>query len=225
MIHQYRFNNIIRLGSFTWVLCISLTVIMILVAVGRSAEFNSPRIASAGSVQVEKSTGGCKSILHFLNIEPTVLFVREQERLLQLVKIALSNNLKAAEDQLDVNVGAWKQSLAMAKVARCESNFNIYVPDVSATNALESAASNLYLSQPRRILFTHIPARCTIKIFTSSGVYVDEIKVSDNAPDNGIVNWDMLTKEGLEITAGVYLYYVKFDETGKEKLGKFAVIK
>jgi hypothetical protein len=35
----------------------------------------------------------------------------------------------------------------------------------------------------------------------------------------------MLTKEGLEIAAGVYLYYVKSEDTGKEKLGKFAVIK
>ena len=94
-----------------------------------------------------------------------------------------------------------------------------------ATNAMESAVSNPYLNQPRRLLFTHIPARCTIKIFTSSGVFVDEIKVADNTAENGIVHWDMLTNEGLEIAAGVYLYHVKSEETGKEKLGKFAVIK
>jgi hypothetical protein len=94
-----------------------------------------------------------------------------------------------------------------------------------ATNAMESAVSNPYLNQPRRLMFTHIPARCTIKIFTSSGVYIDEIKVEDNPPDNGIVHWDMLTKEGLEIAAGIYLYHIKSTETGKEKLGKFAVIK
>jgi len=93
------------------------------------------------------------------------------------------------------------------------------------TNAMESAVSNPYLNQPRRLLFTHIPARCTIKIFTSSGVFVDEIKVADNTAENGIVHWDMLTNEGLEIAAGVYLYHVKSEETGKEKLGKFAVIK
>jgi hypothetical protein len=94
-----------------------------------------------------------------------------------------------------------------------------------ATNAMESAVSNPYLNQPRRLMFTHIPSRCTIKIFTSSGVYIDEIKVADNPPDNGIVHWDMLTKEGLEIAAGIYLYHIKSDESGKEKLGKFAVIK
>jgi len=94
-----------------------------------------------------------------------------------------------------------------------------------ATNAMESAVSNPYLNQPRRLMFTHIPAQCRIKIFTSSGVYIDEIVVTDNSADNGIVHWDMLTKEGLEIAAGIYIYHIKSDLTGKEKLGKFAVIK
>lgn len=53
---------------------------------------------------------------------------------------------------------------------------------------------------------------------------VDEIHV-DNPPEKGIVHWDLLTKEDLEIAAGVYFYHVKSLETGKEKLGKFAVIK
>ena len=93
-----------------------------------------------------------------------------------------------------------------------------------ATNAMEPATSNPYLNQSRRLLFTHIPAHCTIKIFTSSGVFVDKIEVN-NSPDNGIIHWDMLTKEGLEIAPGIYIYYVKSHDTGKEKLGKFAIIK
>jgi hypothetical protein len=35
----------------------------------------------------------------------------------------------------------------------------------------------------------------------------------------------MLTREGLEIAAGVYIYHVKAKETGDEFIGKFAVIK
>ena len=89
---------------------------------------------------------------------------------------------------------------------------------------MEPATSNPYLNQSRRLLFTHIPAHCTIKIFTSSGVFVDKIEVN-NSPDNGIIHWDMLTKEGLEIAPGIYIYYVKSHDTGKEKLGKFAIIK
>ena len=72
-------------------------------------------------------------------------------------------------------------------------------------------------------MFTHIPANCTIQIFTISGNLVDEIMVS-NAPDNGIIHWDMLTREDLEIAAGMYLYHIESD-TGYSKLGKFAVIK
>jgi hypothetical protein len=53
---------------------------------------------------------------------------------------------------------------------------------------------------------------------------VDIIAVN-NAPENGIVHWDLLTREGLEIAAGMYLYHVKSKVTGDEKLGKFAVIK
>ncbi len=73
-------------------------------------------------------------------------------------------------------------------------------------------------------MFTNIPARCTIKIFTVSGVLVDEIIVN-NPADNGIIHWDLLSKEGLEVAAGMYLYHLKAEVTGKEKVGKFAIIK
>ena len=73
-------------------------------------------------------------------------------------------------------------------------------------------------------MFTHIPAECEIKIFTLSGYLIDEIDVN-NEPSNGIVHWDMLTKDDLEIAPGVYVYHLKSKRTGKEKMGKFAVIK
>jgi hypothetical protein len=92
------------------------------------------------------------------------------------------------------------------------------------TNSMEPAVRNNALNQRRRLMFTHVPAQCTIKIFTMSGYLVDTIEVN-NAADNGIVHWDMLTREGLEIAAGVYLYHIKSNKTGKEKLDKFAVIK
>ena len=93
-----------------------------------------------------------------------------------------------------------------------------------ATNMMETALSNPMLNQRRRLLFTNIPAQCMIKIFTSAGIFVDEIDVT-NPPSSGIVHWDMLTHENLEIAAGVYVYHVKSIETGQEKTGKFAVIK
>jgi hypothetical protein len=93
-----------------------------------------------------------------------------------------------------------------------------------ATNAMEPAVSNPYLNQRRRIMFTHLPASCRIKIFTVSGVLVNELDVN-NPSDNGITHWDLTTKEGLEIAAGIYIYQVRSTETGDKKIGKFAVIK
>ena len=93
-----------------------------------------------------------------------------------------------------------------------------------ATNVMEPAVSNQFLNQRRRLMFTHVPSDCIIKIFTVSGVMVDEILVS-NEPENGIIHWDMLTRENLEIAAGMYIYHIEAHETGDQKIGKFAVIK
>lgn len=92
------------------------------------------------------------------------------------------------------------------------------------TNTMEPAVRNNALNQRRRLMFSHVPASCTIKIFTMSGYLIDTIEV-ENAADNGIVHWDLLTKEDLEIAAGVYVYHIKSHKSGKEKLGKFAVVK
>ena len=73
-------------------------------------------------------------------------------------------------------------------------------------------------------MFTNLPSQCTVKIFTMSGYLVDTIDVM-NTLDNGIAYWDLLTKEDLEVAAGMYLYHVKSLLTGKEKIGKFAIIK
>jgi hypothetical protein len=53
---------------------------------------------------------------------------------------------------------------------------------------------------------------------------VDVLEV-DNPIDDGTAHWDLLTKEGLEVAAGMYLYHVKAHATGDEQMGKFAIIK
>ncbi len=84
---------------------------------------------------------------------------------------------------------------------------------------------------PRELHFTHLPPKCTIKIFNIKGYLVDTIEHdvyqsnSDN-PDlwDGTAIWDMLTKDELEISFGIYIYHVDAGEYGN-KIGKFAVIK
>lgn len=104
------------------------------------------------------------------------------------------------------------------------SNIKVVPNPYVMTNEMEPAVSNQYLNQRRRILFTHLPAQCDIKIFTISGVMVDEIVV-DNPVENGTIHWDLKTSEGLDIAAGMYFYHVRARATGDEKIGKFAVIK
>ena len=103
-----------------------------------------------------------------------------------------------------------------------------------ASNMMETSVINKFLNQRRRLMFTNLPERCTIKIFTVSGVLIRELKMPEDCLTNyrgmgisndGVLHWDMLTKEGLEIAAGMYLYHVKDVQTGAEKVGKFGVIK
>jgi len=79
------------------------------------------------------------------------------------------------------------------------------------------------LNQQRKLLFNHLPAQCTIRIYTISGKLVDVIEVN-NPVANGSYHWDMLTKEDNDIGFGVYLYHVDSPGIGT-KIGKFAVIK
>ena len=103
-----------------------------------------------------------------------------------------------------------------------------------ATNMMEPSVVNKYLNQSRRLLFTNLPAQSTIKIFTISGMLVRELHAPEDGltsynglgdSNTGVLHWDMISWEGLEIAAGMYFYHVKDDMTGEEKTGKFAVIK
>lgn len=95
------------------------------------------------------------------------------------------------------------------------------------TNIYESASTQTDKQQKRELHFTGIPAPSTLRIFTASGVLVKEIYIeeSDLTSDfGGSYIWNMLTKDNLEISYGIYLYHIEARGVG-EKLGKFAVIK
>jgi hypothetical protein len=89
---------------------------------------------------------------------------------------------------------------------------------------MEPSVANWYLNQRRQIMFVNLPARCTIKIFTISGVLLDEIEVN-NPSDEGIAHWGLVTKEGLDVAAGMYLFHVEARDIDFKKMGKFAIIK
>ena len=76
---------------------------------------------------------------------------------------------------------------------------------------------------PRSLHFTHLPPKCTIRIFTINGELVDTIE-HENAFSDGSAEWKMLTKDNLSISYGVYVYQIDAPGVGA-KIGKFAVIK
>ncbi|HPG41286.1 MAG TPA: hypothetical protein PLP19_18855 [bacterium] len=117
-----------------------------------------------------------------------------------------------------------EQKVKRANIKTSMDSIKVVPNPYIATNEMETAVANKYLNQRRRIMFTHIPAQCDIRILTSSGILVNHIEVN-NEPEAGAVHWDLLSYEGLEIAAGMYIYHVKSRVTGDEKIGKFAVIK
>lgn len=94
---------------------------------------------------------------------------------------------------------------------------NIYEPEITQTN----------LQHNRELHFTGMPAPSTLRIFTASGTLIREINIEPSdltGAYGGTYIWNMLTKDNLEISYGIYLYHVEVPGIG-EKVGKFAVIK
>lgn len=79
------------------------------------------------------------------------------------------------------------------------------------------------IGRRRSIHFTHLPQQCTIRIFTINGELVKTLK-HDSSLLNGTEEWDLLTRDNLTVSYGVYIYHVDAPGIG-EKIGKFAVIK
>jgi hypothetical protein len=77
---------------------------------------------------------------------------------------------------------------------------------------------------PRELHFTHLPEKCTIRIFNIRGQLVDVIEHHSPSISDGTEIWDMQTKDQLDISYGVYVYYIDAGALG-QKTGKFAVIK
>ena len=80
----------------------------------------------------------------------------------------------------------------------------------------------------RSIHFNHLPPECKIQIFTLSGELVNTL-LHNTTIDDGSYEWNMLTKDNLDIAYGLYFFHVESMNNDrapfKPHLGKFAVIK
>ncbi len=88
----------------------------------------------------------------------------------------------------------------------------------------------------KHLMFTHLPTKCTIRIYTLAGDLVKIIyhdgnqnrfaQVIGGTPTGGTggaESWDLLTYNSQLIASGVYLFHVEAPGIGN-KIGKFAVI-
>ena len=86
----------------------------------------------AGTARVENEVLTIERIstVHFLNVEPTVLFIKEQNKLLQIVKVAIVSTSEVANVMMNIKIGDWEQSTTLGELGKGESNFKIYIPDL-----------------------------------------------------------------------------------------------
>ncbi len=75
----------------------------------------------------------------------------------------------------------------------------------------------------RRVQFIHLPAKCTIRIYTLSGKLVQELEHDANL-DDGQEPWNLVSRDGMDIAYGVYIYHIDAPGIGK-KIDRFAIIK
>lgn len=92
----------------------------------------------------------------------------------------------------------------------------------------------------KRLMFTGLPSRGSLRIYTASGQFVQQLNWTEAdlernctatvnttaCQSTGDLAWDLRTREDLEIGPGFYIFVVSTDVGGgkKEKLGKFVVI-
>ena len=75
----------------------------------------------------------------------------------------------------------------------------------------------------RRIFFIHLPQQCTIRIYTISGRLVQTITHSSTL-DNGQESWNLVTRDGLDLAYGVYVFHVDAGPLGS-RIDRFAILK
>jgi len=76
----------------------------------------------------------------------------------------------------------------------------------------------------RRIWFSGLPGKCTIRIFTLDGDMVRQLDYDPSSNSSGVVYWDLISLNTQAVVSGVYLYSVDSDN-GYHEIGKLAIIK
>ena len=107
---------------------------------------------------------------------------------------------------------------------------NVYVvPNPATTQSMQAWALAPNNDDPTgiKIEFHNLPAdRGTVRIYTVAGDLVREISFDGRSGD-GTIKWDLVSRNGQDVTSGVYIFSVETDtnETFKRKIGKFVIVR
>ena len=107
--------------------------------------------------------------------------------------------------------------------AQSEMDKIAVVPNPYTGAASWEPLSNTVGRGERRIFFIHLPNECTIRIYTMGGKLVQTVEHNSTISD-GQESWDLVSKDGMDIAYGIYIYHVDAPGIG-EKIGRFAIIK
>ena len=102
-------------------------------------------------------------------------------------------------------------------------NITVVPNPYRAAASWETASPFAFGRGERRIYFNNLPQKCTIRIYTVRGYLVDSI-YHDSIAENGSESWDLVSKDGMDVAYGIYVYHVDAPGIG-EHIGKFALIK
>ena len=75
----------------------------------------------------------------------------------------------------------------------------------------------------REIVFLGLPPQCTIRIYTVTGDLVQTL-THDSTVDDGQEPWNLVSRDGMDVAYGVYLFHVDAPGVGTS-VGRFALIK
>ncbi len=127
-------------------LCFSIlwVALFAVIAAPRNAEAEGARV---GGVREDRVSVGDTSLirrpsggLRLVSIEPTVLFARQQDSLLQVVNVKIENTADPVEAELQVGWGAPHHHLlstALGTVQKGQAVFQVYVPDTREPPSVE----------------------------------------------------------------------------------------
>ena len=113
-------------------------------------------------------------------------------------------------------LGAPKAPLATAADLAGALNIRV-VPNPYKKGALHDTGTE------HKMLFINLPSGTRITILDVSGQVIDVLQFDGTNPFDGTLFWDMFSKDGIEVTSGLYIYVAEWN--GGSQTGHFAILR